>query len=58
MLIVAPNFLSVRMTDQDKTNYSKIVEHMRKATGLDLSQGDVYRLAMRAYAQANNIKTA
>lgn len=57
MLIVAPNFLSVRMTDEDKQNYSKIAEHMRKQTGLSLSMGDVYRLAMRAYAQQNNIKT-
>jgi hypothetical protein len=57
-MIVAPNFLSVRMTDDDKNNYSKVAEHMERKTGLRLSQGDVFRLAMQAYAEKHNIKTA
>lgn len=58
MSVVAPNFLSVRMTDEDRTNYQKLAEHMRRVTGLQLSQGDVYRLAVRAYAEKHNIKIA
>lgn len=53
---IAPNFISVRLQDEDKQNYAKVQEGMEKTIGLSLSMGDLYRLALKALAEKHNIK--
>jgi hypothetical protein len=54
--IVAPNFISVRMLDEDKHNYCKIHEATERAVGTRLKTSDVFRLALKALAEKHNVK--
>lgn len=54
--IISPNFVSVRLQDDDKQNYAKIHEAAERAVGMRLATADVYRLAMRALAEKHNVK--
>lgn len=54
--IIPPNFVSVRLQDDDKQNYAKIHEAAEKVVGLRLATADVYRLAMQALAEKYNVK--
>lgn len=56
MLPIAPNFVSVRLHDDDKQNYVKIADAAERAEGTRLSTADVYRLAMKALAEKHNVK--
>lgn len=56
MMKTAPNFVSVRLQDDDKQNYAKVQEHLEKSIGIALSMGDLYRLGMKALAEKHNIK--
>ena len=56
MQVIPPNFLSVRLTEDDKRNYSKIHEAAEKSVGIRLSAAQVYRLAMSALAEKHNVK--
>lgn len=54
--IIPPNFVSVRLHEDDKQNYAKIQEHMQKLIGMSLSQSDLYRLGIKALAEKHGIK--
>lgn len=53
MPIIAPNFVSVRLDEQDKQNFAKVAEHAQRIIGIPLSTADVYRLAIKALAEKN-----
>lgn len=54
--VIAPNFVSVRLQDDDRQNYAKIHEATERAVGKRLSTADIYRHAMRALAEKHNVK--
>lgn len=53
---IPPNFVSVRLTEDDKQNYQKVQEHLEKNIGIALSMGDLYRLGVKALAEKHTIK--
>jgi predicted AAA+ superfamily ATPase len=56
MNTIAPNFVNVRLDEQDKQNFVTIVEHLQRKAGIDVSTAALYRAAIRALAQQHNIK--
>jgi hypothetical protein len=56
MNAIAPNFVNVRLDEQDKQNFVAIVEHLQRKSGIDVSVASIYRAAIRALAQQQNIK--
>lgn len=56
MQAIAPNFVSVRLHEDDKLNYSKIHEAAERSVGMRLNTADVFRLAMKALAEKHNVK--
>jgi hypothetical protein len=56
-LIIPPNFLSVRLTDDDKVAFTKVMQAAEKSIGISLSAADFYRLAVNALAEKMNVKT-
>jgi len=54
--MITPNFISVRLLDDDKDNFALILAHEEKRTGITLSVSDLYRLAIKALAEKHNIK--
>lgn len=55
-VIIPPNFISVRLDEQDRQNYAKVHENVERAIGMRLKTADIYRLAMAALAEKHNIK--
>lgn len=58
MQATAPNFVSVRLTDEDKAAYVKAHAAAERAIGMRLTTADVYRLAMQALTEKHKIKGA
>jgi hypothetical protein len=56
MNTIAPNFVNVRLDEQDKQNFVAIVEHLQRKSGVNISTASIYRAAIRALAQQHNIK--
>jgi hypothetical protein len=56
MFITPPNFMSVRLTDEDKQNYVKIHLAAEQALRQRLSTADLYRLAMQALAEKHGVR--
>jgi len=53
---MAPNFVSVRLTEEDKQNFVKVADAAERAVGIRLSTADVYRLGIKALAEKHNVK--
>lgn len=56
MQTIAPNFVSVRLDEDDKQNFVKIADACERVVGIRLSTADLYRLAMKALAEKHNVK--
>jgi predicted ATP-grasp superfamily ATP-dependent carboligase len=56
MQVIPPNFVSVRLDEQDKQNYAKVVEATEKAIGVRINTADLYRHAIAALAEKHNVK--
>lgn len=56
MNVIAPNFVSVRLQDDDKQLYSKLHEAAERKVGERLSTAQVYRLAMQALAEKYKVR--
>ena len=54
--IIPPNFVSVRLDEDDKQNYSKVHEATEKAVGIRLNTADIYRFAIVALAEKHGVK--
>jgi hypothetical protein len=57
MIVTAPNFVSVRLDEDDKRTFAKVAEAAQKNTGVELTTAQIYRLAMRALAEQLDVKT-
>jgi hypothetical protein len=55
-LIIPPNFVTVRLQDDDKQNYVKVLEATEKGVGTRLTTADLYRLGIKALAEKYNVK--
>jgi hypothetical protein len=54
--MMAPNFLSVRLNDDDKRNFTAVQDHIKRKVGAALPAADLYRLAMLALAEKYGLK--
>lgn len=54
---MAPNFISVRLLDDDKDLFVAVLEAAEQEVGLRLSTTDIYRLAIKALAYKYGIET-
>lgn len=56
MNIIAPNFVSVRLDEQDRQNFAKVSEGLSKAIGTEVNTATLYRAAIKALAEKFEIK--
>lgn len=54
--IIAPNFISVRLQEDDKQLYAKVHEALERKIGIRQNSADVYRHAMKQLADALKVK--
>lgn len=55
MSIDVPNFLSVRLTPDDKRQYETVQAHFAKLVGRAIPAADMYRVAMQALIEKHNM---
>lgn len=56
MLPIAPNFVSVRLDEDDKQNFVKVAEAAERAAGQRLSTAEIYRAAIKALGEKHNVR--
>lgn len=56
MNILAPNFMSVRMDEQDKQNFVKVAAALADVVGTEVSTATVYRAAIKALAEKFDVR--
>jgi hypothetical protein len=55
-LIIPPNFVSIRLQEDDKLNLVKVQEATERALGRRISTAELYREAIIALAEKHNVK--
>jgi hypothetical protein len=58
MQVIPPNFVNVRLQEDDRQLYAKVHEAAEKQTGQRLNMADLYRLAIGNLAKQLNVKGA
>ena len=56
MNVIAPNFMSVRMDEQDKQNFVKVATALANVVGAEVNTATVYRAAIKALAEKFDVK--